>query len=212
MTRDGIAAPVRPMACCDRVRARAAWTAAWAAAPGDPGLLDRGREPHLQPSISVREARPRAGPTILLGGLAVAVLDIANAMTFWALYRGTAPRIILQSVAAGLLGRSAYTGGTATACLGAALHLFISCGIAAVFYVGSTRWPSLLRRPFLSGAAYGAIVYGVMNYVVIPLSQAKPGPFRLPWFLANFIGHLVLVGPPVALIARGSARKDARSG
>lgn len=155
-------------------------------------------------------ARPRAFETILWGGLAVAVLDIANAMTFWWLYSGAAPTVILQSIAAGVLGPDAFSGGAGATLLGAFLHFFISCGIAAVFYIACLRWPILYQRPVTYGAIYGAIVYLVMTYVVVPLSQAMPVPFMPSWFLVSVIGHVLLVGLPVALIARWSAANDSR--
>lgn len=146
--------------------------------------------------------RPRALPTILWGGAAVAVLDIANAMTFWGLYRGTPPRAILQSVAAGLLGRDAFTGGVPTALLGAFLHVFIATAVATGYVLACRVLPALVSRPVVAGGAYGAGVYLVMNFIVLPLSNARPVPFNGAWFLANFIGHVVLVGMPVAFIAR----------
>jgi len=156
--------------------------------------------------------RPRPLETILLGGLVVAALDIANAMTFWALYRGTTPQAILQSIAAGLLGKDAFTMGAPAALLGAFLHLFIACAIASAFCAASLLWPALLTRPTVYGPLYGAVVYLVMNQIVIPLSRIGATTFILPWFLANFIGHLLLVGPPVAFVARWSARRAAGAG
>ena len=153
---------------------------------------------------------PRALETIFWGGAAVAILDITNAMTFWALFRGTEPHVILQSIAAGLLGKDAFSGGTPTAILGALLHVFIACGVAAVYYLACVRWPTLTGRPLTFGAIYGAVVYLVMNHVVLPLSLASPGPFIPAWFLDNLIGHIVLVGPPVAIIARWSASRARR--
>jgi uncharacterized membrane protein YagU involved in acid resistance len=155
--------------------------------------------------------RPRALDTILLGGAAIAVLDIANAIIFWALVRGTQPQVILQSVAAGLLGKpAAFAGGAQTAWLGAILHVSISCGIAAVYYAACVRVPSLLKRPLVSGASYGVAVYLVMNFVVIPLSRTSRAPFMPAWFLASFLGHILLVGMPVAFIARWSASRNPR--
>ena len=154
--------------------------------------------------------RPRALEAILLGGSAVAVLDIANAMTFWALYRGTAPHVILQSIAAGLLGQDAFTLGASSALLGAFLHFFIACGVATVYYAACVLRPILIWRPATYGAIYGAVVYLVMNHVVVPLSHARPVPFIPAWFFDNLIGHVLLVGPPVAFIARWSARRAAR--
>jgi uncharacterized membrane protein YagU involved in acid resistance len=149
--------------------------------------------------------------TIALAGLAVAVLDIANAMIFWALYRGTEPGIILQSVAAGLLGRDAYTGGITTVILGGFLHLTNSCMIAGVYSAASRYLPFLRLRPLVAGSAYGVLVYLVMNHIVVPLSRATPAPFMWGWFLDNFIGHIVLVGLPIAFINRWFSTRSGQS-
>lgn len=146
--------------------------------------------------------------TILWGGAAVAILDIANAMTFWAIYNGATPQVILQSIAAGLIGQDAFSGGAPTALLGAFLHYFIATGIAAVFYLACKLWPALLQRPFWSGVSYGLTVYLVMNYAVLPLSLASPLPFIPSWFLDSLLGHVAFVGLPLAYIAAWSATRD----
>ena len=143
-----------------------------------------------------------AWKVILYAGIAVAILDIANAIIFWFIYRGTDPIVIFQSIASGLLGRDSFDGGISTGLLGAFLQFFISSCIAAVFYLGSLLWPALLKKPALSGGIYGIGVYLFMNYIVVPLSQASPAVFRWPWFITNFLGHILLVGMPVAFIAR----------
>ena len=48
-----------------------------------------------------------------------------------------------------------------------------------------------------------------MNYLVIPLSRVGLRPFSFRLFLPAFIGHAFLVGLPLALIARWSARRVA---
>lgn len=151
--------------------------------------------------------RPKALETIVLGGAAVATLDISNAILFWLLYRGTPPRVILQSVAAGLYGRESFAGGMTTAAIGALLHCLIAFGVATAFFLGCLATPLLYRRPVISGMTYGALVYLVMNRIVIPLSNANQAAFNPAWFAANFGGHLLLVGLPVALIARWSATR-----
>ena len=158
-------------------------------------------------SVDRPTQRPRAFETIVGGGAAVAVLDIANAMTFWGLYRGTRPHVILQSIAAGVLGQDAFTGGAPTALLGAFLHVFIATSVATVYYLACLAGPALIDRPAVAGGAYGVGVYLVMNFIVLPLSNARQVPFRWGWFLANFIGHIVLIGMPVAFIARWSAAR-----
>jgi hypothetical protein len=152
-------------------------------------------------------ARPRAGDVIFRGGIIAALLDIALAMSFWWFYSGASPFVILQSIAAGLLGKSSFEGGMGTVALGAFLHLFIACVMAAVYYLGCRRWPALYQRPVFYGTVYGVILYLAMSYVVLPLSQASPLPFIPSWFVASVASHILFVGIPVALVARWSAAR-----
>lgn len=149
--------------------------------------------------------RPRALDTILYGGLAVGVLDGLFALIFYGLVSGVRPLRIFQSVAAGLLGRAAFDGGTPTFMLGVLLHFVVATCIAAVYYAASLKSPVLIRRAVACGLVYGLLAYLVMNYVVIPLSAAAAGRFSLRTFLPAFIAHAFLVGLPVALLARRSA-------
>lgn len=159
--------------------------------------------------------RPRAFETIVPGGLVVGILDLLFAFTFYGLILGVKPLLIFQSVAAGLLGRSAaYEGGIKTFLLGIVLHFVVALCIATVYYAASVMLPVLLRRAVISGLIYGMIAYLGMNYVVVPLSaiRTSPGPLRLPIFLTEIIGHAFLVGLPIALLARRSAKSNRTTG
>ena len=68
----------------------------------------------------------------LLGGLLAGSLDMLYATGFWSFYGVPAQRIA-QSVAAGLLGRDAFTGGASTAALGLALHFLIAVGMSLAY-------------------------------------------------------------------------------
>ncbi|HYK02336.1 MAG TPA: hypothetical protein VE974_11305 [Thermoanaerobaculia bacterium] len=139
--------------------------------------------------------------TLLGGGILVGSIDALYAISFWA-PRGATPTRIFQSIAAGLLGRSAFEGGVATALLGVALHYFIALTIVVVYWFLSRRFGVLLRRYLLCGAAYGLGVYAVMNYVVIPLSANPRSRFNLSWVIWSVIVHALLIGIPAALTAR----------
>ena len=139
---------------------------------------------------------------IVAGALVIGTLDAAYAIIFWGM-RGVAPIRIFQSIAAGLLGRSAaMSGGLRTEALGAALHYFISLGIVVVYWIASRYLPLLTRRPILCGATYGVLVYLFMNYVVIPLSATTRSRFLLSWVVCSVIVHAFLIGVPAALFAR----------
>ncbi len=150
--------------------------------------------------------RPRAFDTIVYGGLAIGILDGLFAFVFYGLILGAKPQRIFQSVAVGVLGRSSYDGGTKTFLFGLLLHFIVATCIAAVYYLAALNLPILIRHAVPAGLIYGMIAYLGMNYVVIPLSRIGLRPFSFRLFLPAFIGHAMLVGLPVALIARRSAK------
>jgi uncharacterized membrane protein YagU involved in acid resistance len=153
----------------------------------------------------VAAGSPRAVDVILAGGFAAGLLDIANAIAFWWLYAGTPPQAILQSVAAGLLGKPAFAGGAATAALGLCLHFAIMFAMAAVYWLACRRWPWMIAKPVHAGIAYGLLTWAVMNHVVVPLSRAQPPPFIPAWFADGLLAHVLLVGLVFAFVARRSA-------
>src|SRR5690348_4197473 len=97
--------------------------------------------PGLDPSAS------RVRRAILWGTLAVGTLDALDAIVFFGL-RGVTPVGIFQSIASGLLGRSAYQGGFATALLGVLLHYFIALLIVMTAVIGARWVPRLADRPW----------------------------------------------------------------
>ena len=156
---------------------------------------------------SIRK-RPRAFETIFYGGLIVGILDGLFAFVFYGWILGVKPLRIFQSVASALLGRASFDGGVSTFLFGLLLHFLVAACIAAVFYAASRKLPVLIRHAVLSGLIYGLIAYLAMNYVVIPLSRIGLRPTTLRVFLPAFIAHAFLVGLPVALVARRSAKRS----
>ena len=136
---------------------------------------------------------------VAAGGLVAAILDIAFACLYWALDSNVPATRILQSVAAGALGRSSFDGGAVTAAYGLALHLLIVLAMAAAYYVAAGRWFPLRERPFRFGGAYGLLLYVIMNYVVVPVSRAEAGPDDPLWVALGVAAHVFLVGIPIAL-------------
>jgi len=81
---------------------------------------------------------------IVVGGGIAGTLDLLQACI---LFGWDIPLVI----AGGLLGRGAFQGGAGTYVLGIALHFFIACSAAAVYYVAS-RWLGFLREhPLVCG-------------------------------------------------------------
>lgn len=145
------------------------------------------------------------GKPILVGGLIAGALDLTFAIVASSFHDVGATQV-LQSVASGLLGKSAYEGGAGTAALGAVLHFVMMLIIAALF-VGLRRMgPAIVReRPALVGPLYGVAVYFVMNRVVIPLSAFPMKTDYIPATFLSLAAHMFFIG---WVIAWAGARFD----
>jgi uncharacterized membrane protein YagU involved in acid resistance len=139
---------------------------------------------------------------IFWGGLFCGMLDISQAFLAWGIQNGVKPTAILHSVASGLLGPKAFQGGAATAALGLGLHFVIAFGAATVYYVVSRWIPFMTVHAVISGLLYGEMVFWFMHLVVVPLSRAPQGKFSMATLITGPIGHMFLVGLPIALAVR----------
>jgi uncharacterized membrane protein YagU involved in acid resistance len=141
---------------------------------------------------------------IFWGGVACGVLDITQACVAWGIQNHLPPSRIFQSVASGLLGPKAFQGGAKTAALGLCLHFLIAFIWAAIYYMASCEISFLSERPIIAGLLYGEFVWLMMNCVVLPLSAIHRWPPRMDAasIITGPIGHLFLVGLPIALAVR----------
>ncbi len=145
--------------------------------------------------------------TVILGGLIAGVLDIADTIIFFGM-RGNKLLSIPQSIAAGLLGDEAYSGGIETVAMGLALHFAIAVVMALVFFTAVKLLPLLGRHALIAGAVYGVGLYLVMTYGVLPLSQFKMGhnpdfpPAVNPGLFNLLFAHIVLVGMTIGLFTK----------
>ena len=149
-----------------------------------------------------RSSSPSLLKAILLGGCTAAVLDILDPIIFFYFRNGVAPIRIPQSIASGLLGRPAFSGGINTALLGLALHLFIALVWATGFVLAARAMPFLHQHPIRSGLLYGALIYIIMNYLVLPHSHAAPSHPPTPVLINGILAILLLVGLPISLCNR----------
>jgi hypothetical protein len=155
----------------------------------------------------IQDPRFRA---VLVGGSIAGALDILYALTFAAV-NGTMPMRLLQIVASGLLGESAYEGGVPAALLGLFLHFGLSYLWAICFVAAAFRHARLVHRPALAGPLFGIGVFLVMNLVVLPLSAfPHPVAFRQPGATLDLLSHMLLFGLPIARAAASAIRNESR--
>jgi hypothetical protein len=153
------------------------------------------------------QKQPRTARAILLGTLIVGTLDITDAIVFFGITRSVRPIRIFQSIAAGLLGRPAFSGGIPTAVLGGFLHYFIAFSIVTTYFFASKKFAELRKHFVLCGLLYGVLVYCFMYRVVLPLSMASPVPFSWLGFSNAVLIHAFGVGLPSAFAARWAQPK-----
>jgi len=141
--------------------------------------------------------------TILFAGAVAGTLDILDPIVFYYVRSHVSPERILQSVAAGALGKAAFSGGVGTAAFGLFLHFCIATLWAALFVVAARYIAALRRHAVVSGLLYGLFIYAVMNFVVLPQSRMSAPVLHWTLPIVNGICAIVfLVGLPIALIAR----------
>lgn len=146
-----------------------------------------------------------AWPVAVYGGLAIAAIDFIYCVLFWS-PQGVAPVRILQSIAAGALGTASFSGGAATALLGAGFQWLIGTCFVLAYALVARHLDVLVRHPRRHGIAYGMCLYLVMNRIVVPLSAfPEPAHPNVLWMLAN-IPMFAVFGTVAALFARLALR------
>jgi len=141
---------------------------------------------------------------ISLAGLLSGVLDLTATSTL-VRTQGIPFERLLQRIASGAFGPSAFQGGKRTATAGLFFHFLISFTAAFVYYASSRKLAILIDHPLLSGVLYGAAVHLVMNRIVLPLSAAAI-PSSAKAFLTQLVIHILFVGLPIALVVSHLSR------
>lgn len=147
--------------------------------------------------------------TTLRIGLIAGTLDISENLIFNA-FRHITPKMVFQYIASGLTGSWAFHAGAASVALGVAIHFAIAIFWTALFWAASRRLPVLIRRPILCGLAYGALVYVVMNFLVLPLTHVprSHAAMSLASRVSGILALLVCIGLTIALLVRREALRS----
>jgi hypothetical protein len=140
---------------------------------------------------------------ILITGLIAGTLDITDSLVFNH-FRGITSTMVFQYIATGLIGRRAIDLGQASVALGIVLHYTIALTWTAIFYVASRKLAILTRRPVICGLLYGAFVYFVMNFIVLPLSRVPHvhATATLSARINAVVALLLCIGLTISLLLR----------
>jgi len=138
---------------------------------------------------------------VVWGGLISGTLDLTYIITFYE-FRGLGFQTIPHAIASGLLGVKSFSGGWPTALLGIFLEYVITLVATLVYCLASRKLTFLTGRALLWGVLYGVAIYFFMHYLVVPLSAAPKFHHTLLTLAVDFLGHITVIGPPMALAVK----------
>jgi hypothetical protein len=125
---------------------------------------------------------------MLLAAVVAGTLDIGAA----ALINGVNPVTILGGIATVAFPSAPLAGDVLCPVIGLLVQWALSFIIAAIGIGGALRYRELQARWVVTGLLYGVVIFGVMNYLVLPLSRVGHAPHFRPFkFVANLVAMLV---------------------
>jgi uncharacterized membrane protein YagU involved in acid resistance len=140
--------------------------------------------------------------TIFWSGLVAGILDGIAAIIVLHIWFKLTPGQVMQWIASGIYGASAFAGGSATVLAGIFFHFIVAYVLAVFYFLVFPKVNLLKKRSVLSGLIFGIGIFLVMNIIVIPASNIQPSPFDLGLASVSIIWHIVLVGIPIAVITK----------
>lgn len=147
--------------------------------------------------------------TALTAGLVAGTLDaICATVIFSGFFHRGSPIRLWQGIASVLLGRSASTGGIATALFGLLMHYCIATSFAAFFIFLYPRLPFLRQQKIIAGLLYGIFVFLVMDVIILHLLGIAPPKFSLIPSLRSITVLMLAIGLPISLITSKYYRKS----
>ena len=145
----------------------------------------------------------------VIGGLIIGVLHlIVQVGVVYGLILKNPFIEVLQYIASGLIGGTAFAGGFGTALLGLILEFIMTIIIAGIFIFSADRI-SLLRKNVIVGSLlYGFGAFVVMNFVVQPLSAAPALPAPPMGLLIEIVlEHILIIGLPLGILLKRNTNK-----
>ena len=139
---------------------------------------------------------------VLKAGLIVGTLDILAA--FIQVYSKTQKRpiIVLNFIASGVFGKEAFSGGNKMAAFGLLFHYLIAFGFTLLFFMLYPKIKEVIKNRVIVGVFYGLFIWLVMQFLVVPLSQAPPMKLTVQGAITASLILIVCIGLPLSWLAK----------
>jgi hypothetical protein len=149
----------------------------------------------------MNNTRPTAFSTLLTAWLVAGTLDGLSAIVFFGpvLGRLTVTQLF-QYIASAVQGKQAFAGGAAAAWLGVLLHYSVALIFTVLYFLLFPSIRAFARHKVLAGLCYGIVVWVIMNFCVLPLTQVNRAPMRVAGSVKDMLILMVMIGLPISLI------------
>ena len=119
------------------------------------------------------------------------------------------PAVIFKFIASGWFGREAMSGGTSMVLYGLIFHYLIAAFFTVTLFWLYPQIIKLVKNKYLAGILYGLVIWVIMNYIVLPMTNIPKshGRLELISLLKGISALIICIGLPVALIADNELSK-----
>jgi hypothetical protein len=145
---------------------------------------------------------------ILRIGLLVGVLDGLAASLNAYLSSGVMPDRVFRFIASGVFGMEAFKGSGAMIVWGVMFHFLIALLWTALYLNIAVKSDWIREHHLVSGMLYGAFIWTVMEYIVLPLSNTPALAKSLSGAFIMIGIHMFVIGIPMSyMVSRYSSFK-----
>lgn len=134
-------------------------------------------------------------------------LDILAACLQFFINTSKEPSVVFKFIASGVFGTKAFSGGVPMIIAGLIFHYVIALAFTFLFFTLYPKMRLFIKNNILIGILYGAFVWLVMKFIVVPLSATPPQPFTYKGEAIAMGILIVCIGIPLSIIAARSGRK-----
>ena len=148
------------------------------------------------------EVKSKLTTAIVITGLLAGTLDILAAVIRYTIRTGKSPVRLLEFIASAVFGREeAFSGNAMMGVWGLTFHYLIAFTWTIIFFLAYSRTRLLRGNKFITAIAYGAVIWLVMNLIVLPISRVPAAPFNLQQAIIGALILMAFVGLPISIMA-----------
>ena len=148
------------------------------------------------------EKKSKLATVIVITGLLAGTLDILAAVIRYTIRTGNSPVRLLEFIASAVFGREeAFSENAMMGIWGLFFHYLIAFTWTIIFFLAYPRTRLLRGNKFITAIAYGAVIWLIMNLIVLPLSRIPAAPFDLKQVIIGALILMAFVGLPISIMA-----------